>query len=440
MDMLSLNPAWVSLKENVTIFQSLQVADGSVPNVNNHAYAAELFDKIEDSILELAHLFPHDKEYLETVVEDLALWEANNFKEPDFLNSIKVFDPAGLRVNGLQHLVVFPMYTQNGSKQRHLEVLLVEVMWPEFIVEAESIYSNKLFVPLKFIDYTSGYNTNSAVLFPETVAMSEVPKFTWGAIFQDREASRFRKIVQEAAAITKLELPEGATLMIKSQKVTEDTFILWDLIHDRTHMSGDLPFDPFMIKQRMPYFLYGLEELRCDLTAFRECVKLVNDKKVDKELKYHAQLVQYAIIFDRIFRFAVTGNRVRNYDGMAGQLLFSWMHQHGVLHWTDNKLSIDWDNVPEVVSALGDAIDRLYWESIDRPKIVHWLEAYNLVSKTLTPNPVSLWAKGKDSLPLTSTLKDINDTILDDEFPLSMFYEAFFKKIEPTINILSKGE
>ncbi len=41
---------------------------------------------------------------------------------------------------------------------------------------------------------------------------------------------------------------------------------MWDLIHDRTHMRGDLPFDPFMIKQRMPYFLYSLEELRCDLT------------------------------------------------------------------------------------------------------------------------------------------------------------------------------
>jgi hypothetical protein len=29
-------------------------------------------------------------------------------------------------------------------------------------------------------------------------------------------------------------------------------------------MRGDLPFDPFMIKQRMPFFLYSLEELRCD--------------------------------------------------------------------------------------------------------------------------------------------------------------------------------
>ena len=52
---------------------------------------------------------------------------------------------------------------------------------------------------------------------------------------------------------------------------------MWDLIHDRTHMRGDLPFDPFMIKQRMPYFLYSLEELRCDLTAYRECVRIAAD-------------------------------------------------------------------------------------------------------------------------------------------------------------------
>lgn len=439
MELLSLNPDWVDLKEAVTVFQSLQAADGSVPDVRKHVEAGMLFHRIESDIVKLMPLFSHDEEYLVNVVEDLKLWASGGFGVPDFLNSIKVFHPASQRVDGLTHLVVFPMYTQNGSKERHLEALLVEVMWPDFIDDVEKVYTNKLFVPLKFVDYTSGYKTNSAVLFPETVAMSEVPQFTWGAIFQDREASRFRKVLQEAANITSLVLPEGAEKMVKSQDVTEKVFILWDLIHDRTHMSGDLPFDPFMIKQRMPYFLYGLEELRCDLTAFRECVKLFRDEKTGEEVKEYAQLVQYAIVFDRIFRFAVTGNRERNYDSLAGQLLFSWMHQKGVLHWTDNKLSIDWADVPEVVSALGDSIDRLYWESIDRPKIAHWLEAYALVSKTVTPNPVSVWAKGKDSLPLTATPKEITDTILDDEFPLSMFYEAYSKKIEPTILDLSRG-
>jgi hypothetical protein len=198
-------------------------------------------------------------------------------------------------------------------------------------------------------------------------------------------------------------------------------------------MSGDLPFDPFMIKQRMPFFLYGLEELRCDLTAFRESVKIERDGETSPEMRRHARLVQYAVIFDRIFRFSMTGSRVRNYDAVAGQMLFAWMHQHGVLHWTDNKLSIDWADVPDVVVSLGDAIDELYWRSIDRPKISHWLAAYELVASTLTPHPASVWAKGADALPVNGTPGELTDQLLDDEFPLSMFYEALERKIAPVI-------
>ena len=36
-----------------------------------------------------------------------------------------------------------------------------------------------------------------------------------------------------------------------------------------------------------------------------------------------------------------------------------------------------------------DAIDELYWRSIDRPKTAHWLAAYDLVRQTLTPHPAS---------------------------------------------------
>lgn len=436
MNTLVSVPAWLSLKNSVTALQALQAGDGSVPDAEHFAEAKRLVETMIADVESLASYFPHQESYLRAVVGDLNKWVASGFIIPDFLDSILEFHPAANRKDGLQYLVVFPMYTQNGRKDTLFEAVLVEVMWPEFIAEAEGLYSNKLFVPLKFIDYTSGYSTNSAVLFPETVPMREVPTFTWGAIFQDREAARFRTVVKEAASITCLELPEDALEMIENQKVAENTFILWDLIHDRTHMSGDLPFDPFMIKQRMPYFLYGLEELRCDMTAFRECLKLSQDTTVSSDLRKYASLVKYGVIFDRIFRFAVTGSRVRNYDGMAGQLLFTWLHQKGVLHWTDNRLSIEWDRVPETVVALGDAIDRLYWESIDRPKIVHWLEAYKLVSSTLTPHPLSLWAKGKEHLPLDGKPSEITNTLLDDEFPLSMFYEAYHKKIFPTLDAL----
>ncbi|MEU1971637.1 DUF6421 family protein [Microbacterium sp. NPDC019599] len=434
--------AWLRLKDAATALQSLQAQDGSVPDPADHADARMHVEAIVEAIRELTPLFPHDVEYLSASVHDFERWAWGGFGIPDFLDSLVAFQPQQHRVDGIRHLVVFPMYTQNGSRDRHVEALIVEVIWPEFIAQLEAgDYGNKLFVSLRLVDFTPGYDTNSAVLFPETVAMREIPAFTWGAIFQDREAARYRRVVRAASEITKLELPVEAAAMLDDQALAEQTFVMWDIIHDRTHMRGDLPFDPFMIKQRMPYFLYSLEELRCDLTAFRECVAIQRRlaerqddlSAAEASMLEHARLVQYAVIFDRIFRFAITGSRVRNYDGLGGQLLFAWLHQRGVLHWTDTSLAFDWDEVPAAVVALGDAIDELYWKSIDRPKTAHWLAAYELVRGRLTPHPASAWARGLPDEILAGVPKGYTDAVLDDEFPLSMFYEALEKKMRPVI-------
>ncbi|MWB99142.1 DUF6421 family protein [Agromyces seonyuensis] len=438
------DPAWLALKDAANRIQALQAADGSILDESAHAEASALVEAIVDGIEALAPRFPHDADYLAALPGDFRAWQDGGFAAPDFLDSLVAFAPAEHRVDGLRHLVVFPMTTQNGSRDRHVEALLVEVIWPEFVAALEAgDYSNRLFVSLRLVDFTSGYDTDSAVLFPETVAMRELPAFTWGAIFQDREAARYRRVVRAAADITKLELPADALAILDDQRLAEETFVMWDLIHDRTHMRGDLPFDPFMIKQRMPFFLYSLEELRCDLTAFRECVAIertLRAKQDDSELTdleaqtlERAKHVQYAVIFDRIFRFAITGSRVRNYDGLGGQLLFAWLHRRHALEWTDTALAFDWDAVPEAVSALGDAIDELYWESIDRPKTAHWLAAYELVRSVVEPHPASVWAEGLPREVLAGAPKGYTDLVMDDEFPLSMFYEALDKKLQPVI-------
>jgi len=433
---------WQAIKAAAIALQPLQAKDGSIPNAADHAEARGHVATLAQGVLAFTRALPHDAAYLEALSVDFARWAAEDFGVPDFYDSLMAFQPQLDRVDGLRHLVVFPMLTQNGSSSRLVEAVLIEVLWPEFVADLEAgDYSNKLFVPIRFIDFTPGYDTNSAVLFPETVAMREIPTFTWGAIFADREAARFRRVVRAASEITKLELPADAARLLDDQRLTEETFVMWDLIHDRTHMRGDLPFDPFMIKQRMPFFLYSLEELRCDLTAFREAVAIERAEDTDAVTRERAKLVQYAVIFDRIFRFAITGSRVRNYDGLGGQLLFAWLHQHHVLHWTDTRLTIDWDDVPEVVIALGREIEELYWRSIDRPKTAHWLAAYELVSATVTPHPASNWAKRE--LPLDGPPKGFTDAVLDDEFPLSMFYEALSKKmsgvIESTEGITARG-
>ena len=439
------HPAWLQAKSAAEAIRPFQASDGSIPDASDHHTAANNARLLAAAARDLAETLPHESDYLIAVANDIESWVDSGFATPDFFTSLDAFHPDQSRVDATALVVIFPMYTQNGSTNRLMEAVLCEVIWPEFIADVEANrYSNPLFVPIRFVDFTPGYDTHSAVLFPESVAVAPreipgappgtppaLPAFTWGGIFADREAARFRHVVTKAADITKLELPADAQRLLDDQDFAEKTFVLWDLIHDRTHMRGDLPFDPFMIKQRMPFFLYGLEELRCDLTAFRECVAMLADDTVDPLTRDHAKGVLYAVVFDRIFRFPLSGTRVRNYDGMAGQLLFAWLHQRGVLHWTDTQLAIDWEEMPAHVVALSDAINTLYWASIDRPKTVHWLAAYDLVSATLAPNPASLWAT-KD-LPFDEGPKALTDAVLDDEFPLSMFYEALAKKMAGTI-------
>ncbi|MEV8585499.1 DUF6421 family protein [Streptomyces sp. NPDC051180] len=427
------HPAWPELKNAVEEIRAWQRADGSVDLDGEGAPARSLVEltvgRVVAAVELLSPLVPHDGAYHRALVSDLRKWAEGGFEVPDFLDSLLAFQPAADRVDGLQHLVLFPMYTQNGNPDRNFEAVVLRMVWPEWLSELERTrYDNPLFCGITFEDFTAGYDTNSAVLFPETIAVREAPeRFSWGGIFCDREAARFRKVTEAAVDTLGIKLPEDIAAMVEDQTRCEQAFVLWDMVHDRTHSHGDLPFDPFMIKQRQPFWMYGLEELRCDLTAFKEAVKL------ESEGNPHGRDVQYAVLFDRMFRFPLSGDRVRNYDGLGGQLLFAYLHKHDVVRWTDNTLKIDWQRAPQVTNQLCAEIETLYREGIDRPKLVHWFKAYELVSTYLAPHPGSKWAKGPDALDLSLPPRKLVDDVLPDEFPLSMFFEALAKKLKGVI-------
>ncbi|WP_282797521.1 DUF6421 family protein [Streptomyces sp. CC224B] len=427
------HPAWPVLKGAVEQIRPWQSKDGSIDfereGAPSPADAERAVARMAAAVEELAPLLPHDADYHAALVKDLHKWVAGGFRTPDFLDSLLAFQPAARREDGLQHLVVFPMYTQNGNPDRNFEAVVLRMVWPEWLAELERTrYDNPLFCGITFEDFTAGYDTNSAVLFPETIAVREAPeRFTWGGIFCDREAARFRRVTEAAVDILGMDLPADIRALVDDQARCQEAFVLWDMVHDRTHSHGDLPFDPFMIKQRQPFWMYGLEELRCDLTAFKEAVKL------EAEGVPQARDVQYAVLFDRMFRFPVTGERVRNYDGLGGQLLFAYLHKHDVIRWTDNKLRIDWQRAPQVTNQLCAEIEKLYRDGIDRPKLVHWFAGYELVSTYLAPHPGSRWAKGPEALDTSLPPRKLVDEVLPDEFPLSMFYEALSKKLKHVI-------
>jgi hypothetical protein len=423
------DPHWAELKQAVEELRSTQEPDGAI-DLSRHepGRLVELTDTISDAISGLARHFPHQRDYIEAVRRDIREWVDSGFEKPAFDRSTEAFHPERDRRDGIEHLVVFPMYKQNASRDTCFEALIVRVPWPDFIAELESSgYDNPKFVPVNFVDYTSGYDSECAVLFPETFSTADRPPSYFGGIFCDREAERFRRVCGSAAELLGLNLPPDAACLLTSPELSMDAYIVWDLIHDRTHMHGDLPFDPFMIRQRSPYWMYSLEELRCDLTAFGEAVKLEHDGFA------FARYVQYAILFDRLFRFPVTGGRSRNYDGLGGQLLFAFLHQEGYLHWTDNRLTIDWERIAEGVGALRTKVLDLYHSGIDRSKLGQWIAAHDLVASYVPPADGSVWAAERRSLPEVEEPKELVDLVKDDEFPLSLFYVQLAGKLEPVL-------
>jgi hypothetical protein len=406
------DPHWADLKTATDELRLLQNAEGTVEAGTD---VAPLVDRMTVAIAGLKPHFPHQQVYLDAVIADLRAW--NPVEKPDFTSALEAFRPEQQREDGVEHLVVFPMYLQNASRDTRFEALIVRVPWPEWLsaLEAER-YDNPKFVPVTFVDTTAGYDSECAVLFPETVSVAGRPANEFGGIFCDREAARFRRVIGEATDLLGVNLPPDAAALLRSADLSQSAFMLWDLVHDRAHSHGDLPFDPFMIRQRSPYWMYSLEELRCDLTAFGEAVKL------EAEGFTFARNVQYAILFDRLFRFPITGSRVRNYDGLGGQLLFAYLHKHGIVRWTDNRLTVEWDRVADGVQALRAMVEELYRAGIDRSKVAHWIAAHELVSTYVTPTTASKWTKGNRPLSDESDPKAWIDLVEPDEFPLSMFY------------------
>jgi hypothetical protein len=248
------DPAWRELREACDALALLQSDDGSIDPAASDLGAAMRHTKaMTAAIASLAPRFPHQLAYLDAVTADLEAWAIQGFGRPDFTRALAQLRPEQHREDGMLHLVVLPMYKQNASRATCFEALIVRVPWPDWVAELERArYQNPKFVPVELVDYTRGYESECAVLFPETVAVKDRPVNNFGAIFCDREAERFRRVAGAAAELVGLNLPPDAACLLASTSLSRDAYVLWDLIHDRNHSHGELPFDPFMIRQLRP--------------------------------------------------------------------------------------------------------------------------------------------------------------------------------------------
>jgi hypothetical protein len=417
------SPEWSSLKGAINALRVLQNPDGTV-TLDHHEEANHLAQAAAGAAQALQPAFAHETDYLNQVLLDLDAWMAGGFGKPDFTKSLALFNPQKHRRHNIEHLWVMPMYTPNATSDWRFEALIYRGPWPDWLAELERTqYQNNKLVPGHLVDFTAGYASECAVLFPETVQVAGKASNNFATIFCDREAARYHRVVNKAAKITQLGLHPQLECFLNSRPLIQDTYALWDLIHDKSHSVGELPFDPFMIRQRAPFWMYGLEELRVDLRAFVEASRLA------KEGFPFAHYVTYAILFDRIFRFPITGTRVRNYDGLGGQLLFSCLHQKDILVWHDNRLTVRWDALLEGVEGLRQELLALYKFGSDASKMNFWLAAHDLVARYVPPNVASQWKKDTRAITDESDPKKWIDLVHPDEFPLGNFHTSLQKKM-----------
>ncbi len=100
------------------------------------------------------------------------------------------------------------------------------------------------------------------------------------------------------------------------------------------------------------------------------------------------------------------------------------------MRWTDNRLLIDWERVDDAVAELRERLDELY-------RARHRSEQGLVLDRgprpgrraTCDPNVGSQWQREGRVYSDEAEPRAWIDRVLDDEFPLSMFYETLKKKL-----------
>src|SRR4051794_10960934 len=122
---LVADPAWSRLRGEVEGLRAAQSADGSVDLAGHDRAALDArVETVAEALRALAPHVPHQLEYLEAAEGDLRTWAEDGYGVPDFSAALDAFRPDLHRVDGIEDLVLFPMYNQNGSGEKALGELL----------------------------------------------------------------------------------------------------------------------------------------------------------------------------------------------------------------------------------------------------------------------------------------------------------------------------
>lgn len=423
--------------ERASLFDKLSLSINSLRKLQtpNGAKFPEIEDEqlkkhiaiVQNVISDLVASFPHQKDYFLALLSDFEQWEKDGFGVPDFSRSLASLYIERKHENS--YIIMAPMYLMNASSDVKFDSILTEILWPSWLADLGRVrWPNHAFISAILKKFSEGYKSECAVFFPEMVSGNQGVETKFGIIFSNREAERFQRICKAAAKITNLQADPQLGCFLNNLYLIENAFALWDLIHDTTHNKGPLPRVLFKEKRRQPYWMYAMEELRVDLGSWLGAHDLyLNSNQV------MGLYASWSVLFDRIFRFPITGNRIKNYDGLAGQILTNALFKGNALIWEGGILCFHWEAVGPVLEKLYTQISDIESKALTSPHKHDWRLAYELVCEYVPPAEISTFRSASIAECVYDKDRGNFKTVLDDEFPLSKFHLWLQKQLKGII-------
>ena len=267
-DAVELDEHWLALKDAVTRIRPLQSKDGSIDaETHDLAAARRLVDDITREIAALAPRFPHDADYLEAVAGRLPALGRRGLRHAGLprLAACLPARPAPRRRPAAPGRLpdVHPERQPRTATSRRV---VLRMVWPRLAGRAGAHPLRQPAVPAGSPSRTSPPATTPTrrCSSPRPSPCARRRTFHLGRhllrprgrpLPPGQRPPPRRRSGLAAARRT----PSGWS---HDQGAGPEAFVLWDMIHDRTHSHGDLPFDPFMIKQRHAVL---------DVRAWRSC-------------------------------------------------------------------------------------------------------------------------------------------------------------------------
>ncbi|MBB5935699.1 DUF6421 family protein [Streptomyces zagrosensis] len=191
---------------------------------------------------------------------------------------------------------------------------------------------------------------NCIVFFPENVAAHDRVTAQAYAIFT---FSKFRKI-HETYALPSAEAVLTANSVPRASSGLDphtcyQARSLWGYLHDYFHHQGAWPLDQH-IKLKMNWFVGLLEETKVDAQTALACA--------EGDVPHAAEQIDM-ILLERMFRYPLADDAVRNFDAGTGVFLYSWLRSAGALTQRGERLSLDRARLLTALRELVTAITQL---------------------------------------------------------------------------------